>query len=271
METEQKSAEKRSISPLTVLGWIVGVLCLLGGLSLLFTKPFEGIFDILAGLTVFPPFWKFAKLQWHFFLGRALKIVFFIVFIIIAGVAARASAPQSLSASPTNVQAQKSNTPPVTTTPTITKAPTVTPKSISLEAKIKAALPDDMKDADVGVEDAAEIKDGAVTETLLPGEKSVILTEKLGTGFWDVNTAKEGVWQLTMNTIKGVFPTDKSIYSITLIAEAPVTTAYGKSDYTTLEAVTFTRETYNQIDFSGFDYHNIPTIADIYTENQNLK
>ena len=170
----------------------------------------------------------------------------------------------------------QANTRPIPTTNNIssTSAPTPTPtpaKPKSLEEKVKSALPESMKDAEVATDDAALIKNGTVTETLIPSKKVVLLTKKLGNGFWDVNAAKQGVWQLTTETIKSVFPVDTSIYSITLIAEAPVTTAYGKNDFTTLETVTFTRDTFNQIAFKGFDYHNIPTIADIYVENHNLK
>jgi hypothetical protein len=136
-DTEPKKDEatthKTKVSALTILAWIFACIFLFAGLINFFTKPVTGLFEILAGLSIFPPFWKTVKTKWGYGLRRAYKVALCIVLLLISGAAYGQSATQSNAGKQTtatagNTTEQKNSTPTDTPTITPTEAPTATPK-----------------------------------------------------------------------------------------------------------------------------------------------
>ncbi len=147
----------------------------------------------------------------------------------------------------------------------VTSIPTSLPKAPqTLQEKINAQLNDGQS---ASIVDARDID----TNALLPGKKEIDITLNLGEGFWDTNAAKSGVWKTTAELTQSIFPMDGNIYLLQITANVPTTNAYGKKDMTELELITITRGTYNKISWDNFGYKNIPTIADTYFENKNIK
>ncbi len=132
METDKKT---NKIGLGLILGWGLGGILVIGGLSELFGKPATGIFTLLAGLVIFPPAVKFLKTKTNFELSRVLKIIVFFVLLGIGGTMAGASGTPTMSSPDTNsqqVQQDKTNN----SSPTATSAN----KQPSVPAEYTSAL-----------------------------------------------------------------------------------------------------------------------------------
>lgn len=152
-----------------------------------------------------------------------------------------------------------------TTDITPTSYPTPTPKQPqSIEGKIKGQLGDGES---MSIEDAINLD----TNQTIPGEKQVDITLDAGNNQWDLNMTKDLVWARVAKLTQGIFPLDKTIYALQVTANIPTTDPYGRTQQTELALITIVRDTYNKIQWSDFDYHNIPTIADTYFENKAVK
>jgi uncharacterized Tic20 family protein len=83
----------RKVGLLTILGYVIGILLLLGGLSSIFTgNATAGIFAILAGITIIPYFNYLLEDKLNFKLSRTLRIIMFLIFIIALGKYAKTDA-----------------------------------------------------------------------------------------------------------------------------------------------------------------------------------
>src|SRR3954452_12111389 len=73
---------------LPTLGYILGTIMFFGGLSLLLHgQIFSGLFDMLAGLSAFPPFWRIVRDKKGWAPSRTSKILLVFVFIFFSGLA----------------------------------------------------------------------------------------------------------------------------------------------------------------------------------------
>lgn len=158
-----------------------------------------------------------------------------------------------------NVQTASPTTQP---TPIVSPLPSKAP--MTLEDKIKTKLTDGES---VTVSDAVDID----TNKPILGKRQADITTNLGSGFWNIKSAKTGVQSTAAKLVKDIFPLDDSLYAIQITANVPTTNAYGKSEMSQLVLIIITRDTYNKIQWNNFDYHNLPTIADTYYENNTIK
>jgi hypothetical protein len=155
----------------------------------------------------------------------------------------------------------------VTNQPTKPQATATPAKPLTLEEKIKQALPESMSDVTVTTDDAINFK----TDADVKGKKDVTIEANHTGTYWDTRSTKQATWKEATDIIKKVFPMDSTIDGIIIINEVPVTTAYGKKQKDMLTTISISRDTYNQIEFNNFDDKNIPTIADKYVENPNIR
>jgi hypothetical protein len=142
LKKDEVTTHKTNVSALTILAWIFGIIFLFAGLINFFTKPVTGLFEILAGLSIFPPFWKTVKTKWGYGLRRAYKVVLCIVLLLISGAAygqstTSSNAGKQTTATTENTTGQNNDstskdTPTITPTeaPTDTPKPTLTPQQI---------------------------------------------------------------------------------------------------------------------------------------------
>lgn len=138
----------------TILAWVIGISSILSGIVLLFTGASEtksflsglGVFYILAGLSVFPPFWNFVKSKWNFEISGALKVVLFFVLITIGPLASVKSLGNTNKINSINQRTSTNNdlvkstplTEPISTTkPTVTPIPTIAVLKVSTSEFIK--------------------------------------------------------------------------------------------------------------------------------------
>jgi len=103
---EQETSKKIGLR--TVLGWVIGILFIIGGILFLFTNPIKGLFIIFAGLVVFPPFWVNVKEKWNFELSGALKLILFFILLVISSTfsANKNSSPEEESTQQSTTQKQ---------------------------------------------------------------------------------------------------------------------------------------------------------------------
>jgi hypothetical protein len=160
-----------------------------------------------------------------------------------------------------------SNTPTINDTPVPTEKPKATPTEVPLEEKVKAAVTNKIKNATIEIVDAEDSK----TYKKIPGKKDVYIDYEMGDAFWDLNAAKNASYKIATELMPIVFPIDPVIESILVSATIPTKDVYGKSTTDVLNAITLSRNTYVKINFSDFDYHNIPTISDFFSENKKIK
>jgi len=154
-------------------------------------------------------------------------------------------------------------------TPTPTEEILSTPEPLTLEERIKAEL---NLGADTKVTNVFTSTDTETTTNKeLPGKIAVEIDYQMNGTYLDTSWSKRGSWNIDTGIMKDIFPLDSSINTIIMFANVPVTTAYGLDTYNMLDTVTITRDTFAQINFAKFDSQNLPTIADNYVENHNIK
>jgi hypothetical protein len=172
----------------------------------------------------------------------------------------------------TSAASTVTNTPEPTEAPKETPQPTAIPtptKPLTLEERIKAklSLDGDTKVTEISTETDAD----PITDKEIPGKTAVLISYHMNGTYLDTNWTKKASWNIDTGIIKDIFPLDSSINTIVMSAEVPVTTAYGKDTFDTLDTATIRRDTYTQINFAKFDSQNLPSIADHYIENHNIK
>jgi len=119
LSSNPKSENKTDIKGLIILLTIPAIV-----LMFIFGHAFfAGIFFILAGLVLLPPFWKIIKEKKNIQLSRAKKIILFIVLIIIAGSLSSANTASET----TTLPAQQVTPSPQAIVPTDTPIPTDIP------------------------------------------------------------------------------------------------------------------------------------------------
>lgn len=94
---------------IVILSWIVALVLFLTGSKELFEKRVFGVFSILAGLVIFPPFAQFVRHKTGFKLSTVLSIVLFVVLLGI-GAGLDQSTNKSDSSKPTQEAATVSQT-----------------------------------------------------------------------------------------------------------------------------------------------------------------
>jgi len=142
-----------------------------------------------------------------------------------------------------------------------------TPMILEDRIKSKLKLGEDTPVTEVSTEPDVDL----ATDKELPGKTAVLISYHMNGTYLDTSWTKQGSWNIDTGIIKDIFPLDNSINTIIMNAQVPVTNAYGKNTYDMLDTVTISRDTYTQINFAKFDPKNIPSIADHYTENHNIK
>jgi len=181
--------------------------------------------------------------------------------LIFIGIATAISSATSSKQTPSNTP-----TPESTATPQATETPTPTPIPLTLEEKMKQVVTSKISNATIEIVDAVDNK----TFDKIPGKKDVLIDYEMNGTFWDTKGARVASYKNATDLMQAVFPIDPIVASILVTAKVPTKDTYGKSNISVLTAITLSRETYNKINFTDFDYHNIPTIADIYSE-RNIK
>jgi len=227
------------------------------------TKKSSNLATILWLVFFFPVglYFLWAKTNWN----KKVKwgITAFFAFIVLMGAIGNSSSSKTETTTASTEVAAKQET----VAPTKPQATPTPAKPMTLEEKIKAALPESMSEVDVTTDKAIDFS----TDADVPGKIDVTIDANHTGTYWDVKSTKEATWKEATDIIQKVFPMDKTIDGIIIINEVPVTTAYGKKDKNMLTTVSISRDTYSKIDFGNFDYKNIPTIADHYVENHNIK
>lgn len=202
----------------------------------------------------------------------AITCVFlFIIFLFLTGLTAEKNGQSKTDSTP--LAAQKNNpilTEKISIINTPTTKPMVTPlptKPLTLEEKIKSILPESMSEVIIDIEDAQDFQ----TFASINGMKDITIYANHTGTYWNVQMMKEATWMEASNIIQKIFPLDSTIHGVIIMNEIPVTTAYGKKDKDALTTISISRDIFNKIEFNNFDYKNIPTIADSYVENHNIK
>ena len=86
MENQTEDKKTNKLGLLTVLGYGAGFLFIPAGIANMFmTGVLSGLIIVLAGLSVFPPFWKFVRNKYSFELSRALKVMLFFILLAVGG------------------------------------------------------------------------------------------------------------------------------------------------------------------------------------------
>ncbi len=88
--TNQSSEVKtKNITLVSIIGWVLGVGCVLAGISSLVSKPFVGILYLVAAMVLIPPVSSGIQKKMNINLSRKVKIliVVFLFFIIGTGMA----------------------------------------------------------------------------------------------------------------------------------------------------------------------------------------
>jgi hypothetical protein len=61
-----------------VLGWILGLMAIASGVTGIIFGRYYSLFDVLAGLVIFPPSVNFMRRQFNVELSAALKVILFL-------------------------------------------------------------------------------------------------------------------------------------------------------------------------------------------------
>ena len=197
-----------------------------------------------------------------------ISVVYFFLLLISIGVIS----PSEVGKKPTEQKQTQAMSPTTKPTAFLTTAPqpTATPtQPLTLKERIKAKLKldGDTKVTVISTESDAD----PITDKELPGKIAVLISYHLNGTYLDTSWTKRGSWNIDTGIIQDIFPLDNSINTIVMIAQVPVTTAYGKDTNSMLDTVTIRKESYLQIHFAKFDSQNLPSIADHYVENHNIK
>jgi len=76
--------EPKKVGLMTVLGWVFGIMFILGGIGNLMLSTMTGLFFILAGITILPLTNNLLQKHMNITLGRGLRIFIAFIFIILA-------------------------------------------------------------------------------------------------------------------------------------------------------------------------------------------
>src|SRR5437588_3620841 len=134
-----KKPEKKT-GFILVLGWVFGILFLFTGFTLLFTKTLSGIFDILAGLSIFPPFWKIVSNKWNYNVRRRYKIILLIALLFVSGLVSEQNQTKSTDSNSATPTIQNTTKQP-TSTEAPTETPILTPKASLTSIPKKSPMP----------------------------------------------------------------------------------------------------------------------------------
>lgn len=83
MEQQKKEVKKLTLG--FILGWILGVLAAISGITLLFTQPVTGILVLLLAMVLLPPANQLVSEKLKFSLSGGLKLVLVIVLLGVIG------------------------------------------------------------------------------------------------------------------------------------------------------------------------------------------
>lgn len=138
-----------------------------------------------------------------------------------------------------------------------------TPKPMTFDEKVKAAAQNNYgRISEVKIDDAVNLDTNAV----IPGKKNVNITALMNNAVGSDMAKRDGM-RMTTAIIQKLFPIDSNIFSVTITTNMPAVDVYGKNNQEWLQTLIITRDTFNKINFNNFDYLNIPSIADTYSEN----
>jgi hypothetical protein len=125
-QEESERQKPKKLITLTTWAWIAGVALLLGGAAQLPINPIAGIFGILAGALLLPPFLSFVEKTLKRSITKNQKIAAVILCLMVMGVAVSAKTPPEPTASTvTAPQAttQQATVPPAQAATTDTSSP----------------------------------------------------------------------------------------------------------------------------------------------------
>lgn len=94
MDTNQGQGTKKITIGL-ITGWVIGILTLLSGVTMLFTNVVSALLLLLVAVVLLPPANKLTKEKLHFSLSGGLKFVVVVVLLIVAGVVGSKNLPTS--------------------------------------------------------------------------------------------------------------------------------------------------------------------------------
>ena len=77
--------ETKQITLGLIIGWILGVLAAITGVTMIFSEPVPGILFILLALVVMPPVSKIVKEKFNFSLSGGMKVVLAIILLGMIG------------------------------------------------------------------------------------------------------------------------------------------------------------------------------------------
>ena len=86
--TEEQNKEQKEVKKITlglVLGWGIGVLVLMSGVTLLFSYPLTGVLMLVLAFILLPPANKFIADRFKFSISAGLKIVLVIILFVVIG------------------------------------------------------------------------------------------------------------------------------------------------------------------------------------------
>lgn len=112
MENKNESEVKtKNITVGSIVGWIVGVVSLLTGVTTLFTKPVAGIVWLLIAVVTLPPVIKPIQKKFNFHLSKGVKIILVLILIAVAGTAMGVSSTSSSTTTSQNTASSQPSTP----------------------------------------------------------------------------------------------------------------------------------------------------------------
>ena len=80
-----------------VVGWIIGVLCLIAGVIYLFSEPLIGIIYLVIACIAPPPLNKYIQSKTHLKLSRSIKIILVLLLMICSGIIAGSNGKSTVS------------------------------------------------------------------------------------------------------------------------------------------------------------------------------
>ena len=252
MENKENMPTKLGLK--TVLGYLVGIMLLIAGVTAPFMEGYGlllGISYIICGLIIFPPFWVYIKNKYNFEASKWVKIVAFFAVIIIGGTLSPEGAPvQKTTVQPKPSASAVSPSKPVAETK---QAPSA-PKTLTTLDKLWVAV-----DTSINSRNAIELTYDQKT-------KEVVLMHT-DTSFWDESALVRGGVVKFINFGQEAFKIE-GIDKLTVQVKTELTDTYGTKKTVGVFLVEMSKEKFQKFDWNALKGQDvgarIKSVADIW-------
>ncbi len=106
---EEQTKEVKKVTLGLILGWGLGVLAAISGVTLLFSEPLTGVLMLLLSAVSLPPTNKFVADKFKFAISGGLKFILVVVLLGVIGASMSSDSSSSSSSNPTSNSNQTTN------------------------------------------------------------------------------------------------------------------------------------------------------------------